>query len=119
MCVVSLIPPHFPPQLPQVGRYSRGELYAPHFDAGAPSAAAVGNAPPTHPCSPLATFAPVLPSGPAGPDFLRNGGQRVSTLLVYLNTPGDGTGLTSFPTLQLAFAPRRGTALLFHPAFAR
>ena len=47
----------------------------------------------------------------------QNGGQRVVTLLVYLNTPGAG-GCTSFPSLDVCFTPSQGTALLFFPAFA-
>jgi hypothetical protein len=76
----------------QLGLYERGQLYAPHFDA-------------------------VEPHAPAGRLFLQNGGQRVVTLLTYLNTPAAG-GCTAFPMLGLRFAPRARGALLFCPATA-
>ena len=79
-------------ELPQVGLYEAGQLYAPHFDA-------------------------VEAHAPAGRLFLQNGGQRVVTLLSYLNTPGAG-GCTAFPTLGLRFTPRAGAALVFFPATA-
>ena len=69
-----------------MGLYERGQLYAPHFDA-------------------------VEAHAPAGRLFLQNGGQRVATLLSYLNTPAAG-GCTAFPTLPLRVAPRAGAALL-------
>jgi len=53
---------------------------------------------------------------------LENGGQRVATLLVYLNTLDQG-GATIFRDLkspsgeQLAMQPKKGSALLFFPAF--
>ncbi len=75
-----------------MGLYERGQLYAPHFDA-------------------------VEAHAPAGRLFLQNGGQRVATLLTYLNTPQHG-GCTAFPTLGLRITPRQGTALLFFPATA-
>ncbi|WP_148714985.1 2OG-Fe(II) oxygenase [Chitinolyticbacter meiyuanensis] len=43
---------------------------------------------------------------------LRNGGQRVSTLIMYLNDVEDG-GETIFPELGLAVAPRKGSAVYF------
>lgn len=54
---------------------------------------------------------------------LANGGQRLATLLVYLNSPQRGGG-TVFRDLkdakgrQLAVRPKKGSALLFFPAFA-
>lgn len=65
--------------------------YAPHFDA-------------------------VEPGAPSGRLFLANGGQRIATLLVYLNTPARG-GRTSFPSMQLSIVPQAGQALIFFPAF--
>jgi prolyl 4-hydroxylase len=55
--------------------------------------------------------------------LLENGGQRVATLLVYLNTVERG-GATIFRDLRdvhgtmLSMKPKQGTALLFFPAFA-
>lgn len=54
---------------------------------------------------------------------LDNGGQRIATLLVYLNTVNRGGG-TMFRYLkdtndeELTVKPKQGTALLFFPAFA-
>jgi hypothetical protein len=69
-----LLRPRSHMELPQVGLYQPGQLYAPHFDA-------------------------VEPSAPSGRLFLANGGQRIATLLCYLNTPSSG-GRTSFPTAR-------------------
>ena len=55
------------------------------------------------------------PSADAGRLFLQNGGQRIVTLLVYLNQPARG-GRTAFPQLNLHFTPCRGTAIVFFPA---
>jgi len=42
-------------------------------------------------------------------------GQRLATLLFYLNDVGEGNGgHTSFPRLGLKVAPRRGDVVLFH-----
>jgi len=46
-----------------------------------------------------------------GRRFARNGGQRVCTVLVYLNDVAVG-GKTTFPRLSLSFTPRRGAALV-------
>lgn len=57
------------------------------------------------------------------PAQLENGGQRIATLLVYLNTVQRGGG-TVFKYLkdahgeELAVKPVQGSALLFFPAFA-
>jgi prolyl 4-hydroxylase len=79
----------------QVLRYGPGAEYRPHHDY----------------------FDPALP-GTAR--ILQRGGQRVGTLLMYLNTPAGG-GATSFPDVGLEIAPVRGNALFFsyprpHPA---
>lgn len=47
----------------------------------------------------------------------QNGFQRHATLLLYLNSTEQG-GATRFDMLNLAVQPRKGTALLFFPAFA-
>ncbi|EKX41592.1 hypothetical protein GUITHDRAFT_44480, partial [Guillardia theta CCMP2712] len=47
-----------------------------------------------------------------------NGGQRLATLLVYLNdVPASGGGMTTFKELDLKVRPEKGKALLFFPAF--
>jgi prolyl 4-hydroxylase len=101
-------------ELPQVGCYTCGQFYSPHYDA-------------------------VEHTAPAARAFLANGGQRVITLLVYLSNTQHGSGCTSFPLLRacnaerddsghivppatsndcLRIKPREGTALLFFPASA-
>ena len=50
-----------------------------------------------------------------GRRFAANGGQRVVTVLVYLNDVREG-GATKFPTLNLEVKPRKGMALVFFPA---
>lgn len=50
-----------------------------------------------------------------GRRFASNGGQRVTTVLVYLNDVHQG-GETSFPVLHLSIKPQRGMALVFFPA---
>lgn len=54
---------------------------------------------------------------------LENGGQRIATLLVYLNTVNRGGGtifkyLKDFNGKPLTVKPVKGSALLFFPAFA-
>ena len=44
-----------------------------------------------------------------------NGGQRIVTVLVYLNNVPRG-GATAFPNLNLEVQPRRGMALVFFPS---
>ncbi|RED61915.1 MULTISPECIES: 2OG-Fe(II) oxygenase [Cohnella] len=45
-------------------------------------------------------------------NYLGSGGQRVSTLVLYLNDVGDG-GETTFPEVGLSVAPRKGSAVYF------
>ncbi|KAF1045703.1 MAG: hypothetical protein GAK38_02838 [Xylophilus sp.] len=52
------------------------------------------------------------PAAPGTPTILRRGGQRVGTVVVYLNDPEKGGG-TTFPDVQLEVAPRRGNAVFF------
>jgi prolyl 4-hydroxylase len=52
------------------------------------------------------------PTEPGTPSILRRGGQRVGTLIIYLNTPEKGGG-TIFPDAQLEVAPQRGNAVFF------
>jgi prolyl 4-hydroxylase len=71
----------------QVLRYRPGAQYRPHFDY----------------------FDPALPGTPR---VLQRGGQRVGTLVMYLNTP-EGGGATTFPDVGLDVAPVRGNAVFF------
>ena len=52
------------------------------------------------------------PAEPGTPTILRRGGQRVGTLVIYLNTPEKGGG-TTFPDVHLEVAPQRGNAVFF------
>jgi prolyl 4-hydroxylase len=52
------------------------------------------------------------PAEPGTPHILSRGGQRVATLLVYLNEPVCGGG-TTFPDVGLEVAPVRGNAVFF------
>jgi prolyl 4-hydroxylase len=71
----------------QVFHYSAGGEYRSHFD--------------------------FFPPGDLGSAVhMDNGGQRVGTLIMYLNCVEDG-GETIFPKLGLAVVPQRGTALYF------
>jgi prolyl 4-hydroxylase len=71
----------------QILRYRPGAEYRPHHDY----------------------FDPVHP-GTA--KILERGGQRVGTLVIYLNTP-EGGGATTFPDVGLEVAPVRGNAVFF------
>ena len=71
----------------QVLRYRPGAEYKPHHDY----------------------FDPAEPGTPA---ILRRGGQRVATLVIYLNTPTQGGG-TTFPEVHLEVVPQRGNAVFF------
>jgi prolyl 4-hydroxylase len=71
----------------QILRYKPGAEYKPHYDY----------------------FDPALPGSPS---ILRRGGQRVASLVCYLNTPVRG-GATVFPDVQLDVAPIRGNAVFF------
>ncbi len=46
-------------------------------------------------------------------EFEKNGGQRVVTMIIYLNDDFTG-GVTSFPNLKQDFHPKKGNALLFY-----
>jgi prolyl 4-hydroxylase len=71
----------------QILRYRPGAEYRPHFDY-------------------------FDPHHPGTPRILERGGQRVGTLVIYLNTP-DGGGSTLFPDVGLDVAPVRGNAVFF------
>lgn len=80
---------------PQVGRYLEGEWYASHYDA-------------------------VDMGSDVGAAFRANGGNRLITVLCYLNTPAKG-GSTTFSSTgrqdgPLEVRPKRGNAVMFFPA---
>lgn len=77
----------------QVLRYGVGGHSAPHFDF-------------------------LLPTNRTNEDSLARSGQRVSTLIVYLNDVAEG-GATVFPSLGLSVTPRRGNAVYFEYANSR
>ena len=52
------------------------------------------------------------PAQAGTPRILQRGGQRVGTLVMYLNTP-EGGGGTTFPDVGLEVAPVRGNAVFF------
>ncbi|MEZ5645681.1 MAG: 2OG-Fe(II) oxygenase [Burkholderiaceae bacterium] len=60
------------------------------------------------------------PDEPGTPTILKRGGQRVGTIVMYLNQPDQG-GATTFPDVGLEVAPVKGNAVFFsyarpHPA---
>jgi len=71
----------------QVLNYRPGAEYKPHYDYFDPSA-------------------------PGTPALLARGGQRVGTLVIYLNNPAQGGG-TSFPDIDLEVGPSQGNAVFF------
>ncbi|MFN3495749.1 MAG: 2OG-Fe(II) oxygenase [Hydrogenophaga sp.] len=52
------------------------------------------------------------PNEPGTPTILKRGGQRLATLVMYLNAPACGGG-TTFPDVGLEVAPQRGNAVFF------
>ena len=71
----------------QVLRYRPGAEYKPHYDY-------------------------FDPAQPGAKTILSRGGQRVGTLVMYLNSPDKG-GATTFPDVGLEVAPVRGNAVFF------
>ncbi len=71
----------------QVLRYGKGAEYRPHYDY-------------------------FDPAEPGTEEILKRGGQRVGTLIMYLNDPEKG-GATVFPELGLKVKPKRGQAVFF------
>jgi prolyl 4-hydroxylase len=53
------------------------------------------------------------PATPGGADCLRRGGQRVASVIMYLNTPEAG-GETIFPRAKISITPTKGDAVLFY-----
>lgn len=52
------------------------------------------------------------PKEPGTPTIIKRGGQRVATIIVYLNEPEKGGG-TTFPDVGVEVAPKRGNAVFF------
>jgi len=77
-------------ELPQVGRYLPNQQYLQHYDA-------------------------FDLSNDDGQRFASNGGQRVVTVLIYLNDVTRG-GHTHFPMLDIKVQPKMGMALVFFPS---
>lgn len=71
----------------QILRYGVGAEYKPHYDY-------------------------FDPSQPGTPTILKRGGQRVGTLVMYLNNPTKGGG-TIFPDVALEVSPVKGNAVFF------
>jgi prolyl 4-hydroxylase len=71
----------------QILRYQPGAEYKPHYDY-------------------------FDPAQPGTPTILKRGGQRVGTLVVYLNSPKRG-GATTFPDVNLEVSPVKGNAVFF------
>jgi prolyl 4-hydroxylase len=71
----------------QILRYRPGAEYKPHYDY-------------------------FDPAQPGTPRILERGGQRVASLVTYLNTPAKG-GATTFPDVALEVAPVKGNAVFF------
>lgn len=71
----------------QVLRYRPGAEYKPHYDY-------------------------FDPAQPGTPSILKRGGQRVASLVMYLNTPLRG-GCTTFPDVKFEVAPIKGNAVFF------
>jgi prolyl 4-hydroxylase len=85
-------------EIPQVARYDEGQFYEAHFDASDEKSAASGVG--------LAS----------GTRFFESGGNRIGTVLIYLNDVPSG-GHTRFNRLGIEVAPRKGVALVFFPGF--
>jgi len=71
----------------QILHYRTGGQYTPHYDF-------------------------FKPDEPGSQPHLANGGQRVSSLVIYLNDVADG-GATIFPELHLQVGPKKGGAVYF------
>lgn len=71
----------------QILRYSNGATYTPHYDYFDPAA-------------------------PGSATILKTGGNRVGTIVMYLQTPEKG-GATTFPDVGFEVAPVKGSAVFF------
>ena len=77
----------------QILRYGPGAKNTPHFDF-------------------------LVPSNPANRESLARSGQRISTLVIYLNDVASG-GETVFPEIGLSVSPKKGNAVYFEYANSR
>jgi prolyl 4-hydroxylase len=75
----------------QVLRYAEGQEYKPHFD----------------------TFDPSVDDNAY---YLKHGGQRIITVMAYLNDVEQG-GETKFPTIDKIVIPKEGKILVFHDCY--
>ena len=73
----------------QVAKYEEGQLYMAHYDA-------------------------FDTTTETGRECMKTGGQRIGTVLIYLNDVKEG-GATYFPKLDKRFHPKRGRAVVFFP----
>eukprot|EP01114_Cavostelium_apophysatum_P004299 TRINITY_DN1449_c0_g1_i1.p1 TRINITY_DN1449_c0_g1~~TRINITY_DN1449_c0_g1_i1.p1 ORF type:complete len:139 (+),score=30.59 TRINITY_DN1449_c0_g1_i1:286-702(+) len=73
----------------QILQYEIGQYYKPHFDF----------------------FDPAIYEA-----YLRNGGQRVASVLCFLNDVEEG-GETLFPAVNLAVKPKKGSAILWYNTY--
>jgi prolyl 4-hydroxylase len=80
-------------EYPQVAKYVAGQQYGHHFDGFSRQ------------------------GGPAGLKELTVGGNRLVTVLIYLNNVDEG-GETHFSWMDLKIRPTKGTALVFFPSTA-
>ena len=78
-------------EVPQVARYDPGQFYRMHYDTGGEQTQMAGRG-------------------------AEQGGERVCTVLLYLNTVPRGGG-TRFNTLGLEVTPQKGSAVIFFPAY--
>jgi len=78
-------------ELPQVARYTDNQRYVEHYDG-------------------------VDPHTEAGRAFCASGGQRIATVLMYLNDVEEG-GCTFFRRLNFEVKPTKGMSVIFFPGF--
>lgn len=76
----------------QVAKYTPGQYYQGHYDGADPH-------------------------DPDAEAFFRGGGQRLGTVLIYLNTLSNVGGKTRFELLDLEISPEKGRAIVFFPGF--
>jgi prolyl 4-hydroxylase len=79
-------------EIPQVCRYTTSQTYKYHFDGKEDGTL-------------------------DAKQFFQNGGQRLITVLIYLNTVDRG-GHTHFKHMDLSIPPEQGSALVFFPAYS-
>jgi prolyl 4-hydroxylase len=75
----------------QVGKYNKGGFYREHYDS-------------------------ICPSTQDGQTFIKDRGQRIITVLLYLNDVNHG-GTTYFRKINKRIYPKKGKVLIFFPSF--